>query len=152
MSTPLSSLHGASVTVLGTTFFIFAASCALSFSDFDSLSEEDVAENNQLAFDIAEREFGIQPVIRGEEVAAAAEPDQLLMVLYLSKFHEAFRISLANSSGQVPSCLLHLGLFPQLFPTTMIKYQFNISELPDVSYEVRMWCFSPNANKSVTRY
>lgn len=85
----------------------------LTLSDFDSLEEEDVAENNQLAFDIAEREFGIQPVIRGEEMAAAAEPDQLLMVLYLSKFQEAFRSSPANGSGQVPPCFLHLGFFPQ---------------------------------------
>lgn len=77
-----------------------------SLSDFDSLSEEDVAENNQLAFDVAEREFGIQPVIRGEEMAAEAEPDQLLMVLYLSKFYEAFRTSPGNSRGQVPFCFL----------------------------------------------
>lgn len=77
----------------------------VSHSDFDSLSKEDVAENNQLAFDVAEREFGIQPVIRGEEMAAQAEPDQLLIVLYLSKFYEAFRLSPGNGSGQVPSCL-----------------------------------------------
>lgn len=83
-----------------------------SLSDFDSLSEEDVAENNQLAFDVAEREFGIQPMIRGEEMAAQAEPDQLLMVLYLSKFYEAFRISPGNSNGQVPSCSSCVGLFP----------------------------------------
>ncbi|XP_069018633.1 F-actin-monooxygenase mical2b isoform X2 [Embiotoca jacksoni] len=59
--------------------------------DYDSLNEEDAAENNQLAFDVAEREFGVQPVTTGKEMAAAAEPDKLLMGLYLSKFHEAFR-------------------------------------------------------------
>lgn len=84
-----------------------------------------MAENNQLAFDIAEREFGIQPVIRGEEMAAATEPDQLLMVLYLSKFQEAFRSSPVNGSGQVLSCFLYLTFFPQ----------------PDVSWEVRTWRF-----------
>lgn len=72
------------------------------YSDYDSLNEEDVAGNNQLAFDVAEREFGIQPVIRGEEMAAEAEPDKLLMVLYLSKFYEAFR-----NSGQAPYCFCH---------------------------------------------
>lgn len=76
-----------------------------------------MAENNQLAFDVAEREFGIQPVIRGEELAAQAEPEQLLTVLYLSKFYEAFRISPANRSGQVPSCSLRVAFFPQRFPT-----------------------------------
>lgn len=70
------------------------------FSDFDSLNAEDVAGNNQLAFDVAEREFGIQPVTTGKEMAASAEPDKLLMVLYLSKFFEAFRKSTLHNSGQ----------------------------------------------------
>lgn len=76
-------------------------------SDYDSLNEEDVAGNNQLAFDVAEQAFGIQPVIRGEEMAVEAEPDKLLMVLYLSKFYEAFRNSPGNDNGQLPSCLCH---------------------------------------------
>ncbi|XP_013888444.1 F-actin-monooxygenase mical2b [Austrofundulus limnaeus] len=66
--------------------------------DFDSLNEGDVAGNNQLAFDVAEREFNIQPVTTGKEMAASTEPDKLLMVLYLSKFFEAFRKSSPNSS------------------------------------------------------
>ncbi|XP_038164634.1 protein-methionine sulfoxide oxidase mical2b isoform X2 [Cyprinodon tularosa] len=66
--------------------------------DFDSLNEEDVAKNNQLAFDVAEREFGIQPVTTGKEMAARGEPDKLLMVLYLSKFFEAFRKSSLNNN------------------------------------------------------
>ncbi|CAN9498658.1 unnamed protein product [Ophioblennius macclurei] len=61
--------------------------------DFDSLNEDDSAGNNQLAFDVAEREFGIQPVTTGAELAEEAEPDKLLMVLYLSKFYQAFRDS-----------------------------------------------------------
>lgn len=77
-------------------------------SDYDSLNEEDVAENNQLAFDLAEREFGVQPVTRGKEMAAEAEPDKLLMVLYLSKLYEAFRNSPGNNNGQAPSCFCHL--------------------------------------------
>lgn len=59
-----------------------------------------MAGNNQLAFDVAERAFGIQPVIRGQEMAVEAEPDKLLMVLYLSKFYEAFRSSPGNDKGQ----------------------------------------------------
>uniref|UniRef100_A0A8C5EN83 F-actin monooxygenase n=1 Tax=Gouania willdenowi TaxID=441366 RepID=A0A8C5EN83_GOUWI len=68
--------------------------------DFDSLNEEDVVGNNQLAFDVAEQHFGIQPVTTGKEMAAEAEPDKLLMVLYLSKFYEAFRNLPANNNGQ----------------------------------------------------
>ncbi|XP_028440837.1 protein-methionine sulfoxide oxidase mical2b isoform X2 [Perca flavescens] len=67
--------------------------------DYDSLNEEDMARNNQLAFDLAEQEFGIQPVTRGNEMAAEAEPDKLLMVLYLSKFYEAFWNSPENKNG-----------------------------------------------------
>ncbi|XP_059832193.1 F-actin-monooxygenase mical2b-like isoform X8 [Hypanus sabinus] len=59
--------------------------------DFDSLNEEDAAKNNQLAFDIAEREFGISPVTTGKEMASVSEPDKLSMVMYLSKFYEHFR-------------------------------------------------------------
>ncbi|NWY00055.1 MICA2 monooxygenase, partial [Nothoprocta ornata] len=59
--------------------------------DFDSLNDEDVVRNNQLAFDVAEREFGIPPVTTGQEVGSAAEPDKLSMVMYLSKFYELFR-------------------------------------------------------------
>lgn len=62
-----------------------------SLSDFDSLNEEDAVKNNQLAFDIAEREFGIPPVTTGKEMASAGEPDKLSMVMYLSKFYELFR-------------------------------------------------------------
>ncbi|KAH0620877.1 hypothetical protein JD844_021743 [Phrynosoma platyrhinos] len=60
-------------------------------TDFDSLNEEDAVRNNQLAFNIAEREFGIPPVITGKEMVSAGEPDKLSMVMYLSKFYELFR-------------------------------------------------------------
>ncbi|XP_015273699.1 PREDICTED: protein-methionine sulfoxide oxidase MICAL2 [Gekko japonicus] len=59
--------------------------------DFDSLNEEDAVKNNQLAFDIAEREFGIPPVTTGKDMVSAGEPDKLTMVMYLSKFYELFR-------------------------------------------------------------
>ncbi|XP_028587020.1 F-actin-monooxygenase MICAL2 isoform X3 [Podarcis muralis] len=59
--------------------------------DFDSLNEEDAVGNNQLAFDIAEREFGIPPVTTGKEMVSSGEPDKLSMVMYLSKFYELFR-------------------------------------------------------------
>ncbi|XP_059681824.1 F-actin-monooxygenase MICAL2 isoform X6 [Gavia stellata] len=59
--------------------------------DFEALNEEDVVKNNQLAFDVAEQEFGIPPVTTGKEVGSAGEPDKLSMVMYLSKFYELFR-------------------------------------------------------------
>uniref|UniRef100_A0A672ZVT1 Calponin-homology (CH) domain-containing protein n=1 Tax=Sphaeramia orbicularis TaxID=375764 RepID=A0A672ZVT1_9TELE len=98
--------RGVDVTNLTSSWRNGLALCALihrqrpELIDFDSLNEEDVAGNNQLAFDVAEREFGIQPVTTGKEMASEAEPDKLLMVLYLSKFYEAFRNSPLNNNGQ----------------------------------------------------
>ncbi|NXC81473.1 MICA2 monooxygenase, partial [Cercotrichas coryphoeus] len=59
--------------------------------DFEALQEHDAVRNNQLAFDVAEQEFGIPPVTTGRELGSAGEPDKLSMVLYLSKFYELFR-------------------------------------------------------------
>uniref|UniRef100_A0A803W3U4 F-actin monooxygenase n=1 Tax=Ficedula albicollis TaxID=59894 RepID=A0A803W3U4_FICAL len=59
--------------------------------DFEALAEDDAVRNNQLAFDVAEQEFGIPPVTTGRELGSAGEPDKLSMVLYLSKFYELFR-------------------------------------------------------------
>ncbi|XP_038563091.1 F-actin-monooxygenase MICAL2-like isoform X2 [Micropterus salmoides] len=97
--------RGVDVTNLTSSWRNGLALCALihrqrpELIDYDSLNEEDVAGNNQLAFDVAERQFGIQPVMRGKEMAAEAEPDKLLMVLYLSKFYEAFRNAPGNENG-----------------------------------------------------
>ncbi|CAH2276455.1 -methionine sulfoxide oxidase MICAL3 isoform X3 [Pelobates cultripes] len=59
--------------------------------DFDSLDEHNVERNNQLAFDIAERELGISPIMTGKEMASVGEPDKLSMVVYLSQFYEMFK-------------------------------------------------------------
>uniref|UniRef100_A0A665T9Q6 F-actin monooxygenase n=1 Tax=Echeneis naucrates TaxID=173247 RepID=A0A665T9Q6_ECHNA len=94
---------GVDITNLTSSWRNGLALCALihrqrpELIDYEALNEEDVAGNNQLAFDVAEREFSIQPVTTGKEMAAAAEPDKLLMVLYLSKFYEAFRNSPVNN-------------------------------------------------------
>ncbi|KAM9373029.1 LOW QUALITY PROTEIN: F-actin-monooxygenase MICAL2 [Phaethornis superciliosus] len=85
------------VTDLATSWKSGLALCAIihrfrpDLIDFDALNEEDVVKNNQLAFDIAEKEFGIPPMTTGKEVGSAGEPDKLSMVMYLSKFYELFR-------------------------------------------------------------
>ncbi|KAM4734191.1 F-actin-monooxygenase mical2b isoform 7-T7 [Anableps anableps] len=100
--------RGVDVTNLTSSWKNGLALCALihrqrpELIDFDSLNEEDVARNNQLAFDVAEREFSIQPVTTGKEMAVSAEPDKLMMVLYLSKFFETFRKSSLNNVSKEP--------------------------------------------------
>ncbi|XP_024414515.2 F-actin-monooxygenase MICAL2 isoform X8 [Desmodus rotundus] len=85
------------VTDLTTSWRSGLALCAIihrfrpELINFDSLNEDDTVENNQLAFDVAEREFGIPPVTTGKEMASVQEPDKLSMVMYLSKFYELFR-------------------------------------------------------------
>ncbi|KAG7472502.1 hypothetical protein MATL_G00109460 [Megalops atlanticus] len=58
--------------------------------DFASLDESNAAHNNQLAFDVAERELGIPPIMSGNDMAAQSEPDKLAMVLYLTQFYNIF--------------------------------------------------------------
>lgn len=96
--------RGVDVTDLTMSWRSGLALCALihrqrpDLIDFDSLNEADCAKNNQIAFEVAERAFGIQPLVTGKEMAAEQEPDKLVMVLYLSKFYEMFR----NSSLPAP--------------------------------------------------
>ncbi|XP_078537051.1 F-actin-monooxygenase MICAL2 isoform X3 [Lissotriton helveticus] len=85
------------VTDLATSWKSGLALCAIihhfrpELIDFDSLNEEDAIRNNQLAFDVAEKEFGIPPITTGKEMASTGGPDKLSMVMYLSKFYELFR-------------------------------------------------------------
>uniref|UniRef100_A0A4W5KC84 F-actin monooxygenase n=1 Tax=Hucho hucho TaxID=62062 RepID=A0A4W5KC84_9TELE len=91
--------RGVDITNLTSSWKSGLALCALihrlrpDLIDFDSLNEKDSAKNNQLAFDIAEHEFGIQPVTTGSEMALDQDPDKLMMVLYISKLYEMFRNS-----------------------------------------------------------
>ncbi|XP_071974971.1 F-actin-monooxygenase MICAL2 isoform X8 [Engystomops pustulosus] len=86
-----------SVTNLTSSWKSGLALCAIihhfrpDLIDFYSLNEDDAVRNNQLAFDIAEKEFGISPITTGKEMVSTEEPDKLSMVLYLSKFYELFR-------------------------------------------------------------
>ncbi|XP_064807501.1 F-actin-monooxygenase mical2b-like isoform X5 [Oncorhynchus masou masou] len=97
--------RGVDVTNLTSSWKSGLALCALihrlrpDLIDFDSLNEKDSAKNNQLAFDIAEHEFGVQPVTTGNEMALDQDPDKLMMVLYISKLYEMFRNSPASITG-----------------------------------------------------
>ncbi|KAI5608608.1 F-actin-methionine sulfoxide oxidase MICAL2 isoform X3, partial [Silurus asotus] len=89
--------RGVSVTDLNSSWTSGLAFCALihrfraHLIDYDSLNEEDSAKNAQLAFDAAEKEFGIKPFTTGKELVSGQEPDKNSMVTYLSKFYELFR-------------------------------------------------------------
>ncbi|XP_047476303.1 F-actin-monooxygenase Mical-like isoform X2 [Penaeus chinensis] len=63
--------------------------------DFEALRPEDIAQNNQLAYDILERDFGIPPVMTGREMAECEIPDKLSMISYVSQIYDVFR-------GEIP--------------------------------------------------
>ncbi|XP_023372833.1 F-actin-monooxygenase MICAL3 isoform X2 [Otolemur garnettii] len=94
---------GVNVTDLTMSWKSGLALCAIihryrpDLIDFDSLDEQNVEKNNQLAFDIAEKELGISPIMTGKEMASVGEPDKLSMVMYLTQFYEMFKDSLTSS-------------------------------------------------------
>ncbi|XP_070612594.1 F-actin-monooxygenase MICAL3 isoform X3 [Erythrolamprus reginae] len=67
--------------------------------DFDSLDEYNIEKNNQLAFDVAEKELGIPPIMTGRDMASVSEPDKLSMVMYLTQFYEMFKDSLPSNDN-----------------------------------------------------
>ncbi|TNM91454.1 hypothetical protein fugu_019834 [Takifugu bimaculatus] len=89
--------HGVTVSDLTTSWKSGLALCALihryrpHLMDFDSLDPMSVEDNTRLAFDVAEQEFGIPPLISVEEMSSAGEPDSLSMVMYLSQFYQLFK-------------------------------------------------------------
>ncbi|XP_073514385.1 F-actin-monooxygenase MICAL2 isoform X9 [Phyllobates terribilis] len=132
--------------------------------DFYSLNEEDTVRNNQLAFDTAEKEFGISPITTGKEMASTEEPDKLSMVLYLSKFYELFRgaplrpVDSApknnGKNGEVhpskPSNLLSNNYLNLTLPRKRVPKEENKSEENDVNKRRRrtMQLFDETVNLS----
>lgn len=86
-------------------------------------------KNNQLAFDIAEKELGISPIMTGKEMASVGEPDKLSMVMYLTQFYEMFKDSLPSSGKGCrgwcgsPLCPLLLPGF-SFFPSEHVFHQY----------------------------
>ncbi|XP_073932546.1 F-actin-monooxygenase MICAL3 isoform X4 [Castor canadensis] len=93
---------GVNVTDLTMSWKSGLALCAIihryrpDLIDFDSLDEQSVEKNNQLAFDIAEKELGIPPIMTGKDMASVGEPDKLSMVMYLTQFYEMFKDLLSS--------------------------------------------------------
>ncbi|XP_010885225.2 protein-methionine sulfoxide oxidase mical3b isoform X4 [Esox lucius] len=98
--------RGVAVSDLTTSWKSGLALCALihhfrpDLIDFDSLKEEEVAENMRLGLEVAEQEFGISPVMTVEEMSSVSEPDTLSMVMYLSQLHQLFKDALPPSESQ----------------------------------------------------
>uniref|UniRef100_A0A087XBX3 F-actin monooxygenase n=1 Tax=Poecilia formosa TaxID=48698 RepID=A0A087XBX3_POEFO len=109
--------RGVAVCDLTTSWKSGLALCALihrcrpDLIDYDSLDESSVEENIHLAFDVAEQEFGISPLMTVEEMSSVGEPDSLSMVMYLSQFYQLHKESLHPAGSLSQNADLRAALF-----------------------------------------
>ncbi|XP_041713785.2 protein-methionine sulfoxide oxidase mical3b-like [Coregonus clupeaformis] len=101
--------RGAAVSDLTTSWKSGLSLCALihhyrpDLIDFDSLEEDEGEDNMRLGLEVAEKEFGISPLMTVEEMSSVSETDTLCMVMYLSQFHQLFKDALPPSESQTES-------------------------------------------------
>ncbi|XP_077957028.1 protein-methionine sulfoxide oxidase mical3b isoform X2 [Gasterosteus aculeatus] len=104
--------RGVAVSDLTTSWKNGLALCALihryrpDLIDFNSLDPSSVEDNTRLSFDVAERHFGIPPLMWVDEMNSVEEPDSLSMVMYLSQFYQLLRDKLPPA-GRISNQYYH---------------------------------------------